>query len=170
MNRPDNRGGSPNATSFTFGMNSQDKTLAIIGLGYVGLPLAVEFGKLRPVIGFDLNPARNAELPARPAHPPQFRPADTVPARPLASRAPAQGQRPDPTPHHPRPMDVPPTSTQCRCVRHPQNAVTVALDAGLDEARALFGQVSGPGCPLISARRAPPGNLPAAAGAVVSTR
>ena len=36
--------------------------LAIIGLGYVGLPLAVEFGKLRPVIGFDINPARVAEL------------------------------------------------------------------------------------------------------------
>ena len=27
-------------------------TLAIIGLGYVGLPLAVEFGKQRPVLGF----------------------------------------------------------------------------------------------------------------------
>ncbi len=37
-------------------------TLAIIGLGYVGLPLAVEFGKRRPVIGFDINPARVAEL------------------------------------------------------------------------------------------------------------
>ena len=32
--------------------------LAIIGLGYVGLPLAVEFGKKRPVLGFDINPAR----------------------------------------------------------------------------------------------------------------
>jgi len=38
------------------------KPLAIIGLGYVGLPLAVEFGKHRPVIGFDINPARIAEL------------------------------------------------------------------------------------------------------------
>jgi UDP-N-acetyl-D-galactosamine dehydrogenase len=37
-------------------------TIAIIGLGYVGLPLAVEFGKHRPVIGFDINPARIAEL------------------------------------------------------------------------------------------------------------
>lgn len=37
-------------------------TLAIIGLGYVGLPLAVEFGKLRPVIGFDINAARVSEL------------------------------------------------------------------------------------------------------------
>lgn len=36
--------------------------LAIIGLGYVGLPLAVEFGKLRPVLGFDINKGRIAEL------------------------------------------------------------------------------------------------------------
>jgi len=32
--------------------------IAIIGLGYVGLPLAVEFGKHRPVVGFDINAAR----------------------------------------------------------------------------------------------------------------
>lgn len=32
--------------------------IAIIGLGYVGLPLAVEFGKRRPVVGFDINQAR----------------------------------------------------------------------------------------------------------------
>jgi UDP-N-acetyl-D-galactosamine dehydrogenase len=36
--------------------------LAIIGLGYVGLPLAVEFGKRRAVVGFDINAARVAEL------------------------------------------------------------------------------------------------------------
>jgi UDP-N-acetyl-D-galactosamine dehydrogenase len=41
-----------------------NKTIAIIGLGYVGLPLAVEFGKLRPVIGFDINSKRIAELQA----------------------------------------------------------------------------------------------------------
>ena len=34
------------------------KTIAVIGLGYVGLPLAVEFGKSRPVIGFDINAGR----------------------------------------------------------------------------------------------------------------
>jgi len=43
-------------------MDIKDKTLAIIGLGYVGLPLAVEFGKHRPVIGFDINAKRVAEL------------------------------------------------------------------------------------------------------------
>ena len=37
---------------------------AIIGLGYVGLPLAVEFGKTRDVIGFDTRPERVAELKA----------------------------------------------------------------------------------------------------------
>lgn len=38
------------------------KTLAVIGLGYVGLPLAVEFGKIRKVIGFEINQARVDEL------------------------------------------------------------------------------------------------------------
>ena len=42
-------------------MNHQKK-IAIIGLGYVGLPLAVEFGKYRPVLGFDINQQRIAEL------------------------------------------------------------------------------------------------------------
>ena len=42
--------------------NNKTKTLAIIGLGYVGLPLAVEFGKKYPVIGFDVNEARIGEL------------------------------------------------------------------------------------------------------------
>lgn len=36
--------------------------IAIIGLGYVGLPLAVEFGKYREVVGFDINPKRIEEL------------------------------------------------------------------------------------------------------------
>ena len=36
--------------------------LAVIGLGYVGLPLAVEFGKRRPVIGYDLKRERIEEL------------------------------------------------------------------------------------------------------------
>ena len=39
-------------------MTSDMKTIAVIGLGYVGLPLAVEFGKSRPVIGFDINTGR----------------------------------------------------------------------------------------------------------------
>ncbi|MDD5334857.1 MAG: Vi polysaccharide biosynthesis UDP-N-acetylglucosamine C-6 dehydrogenase TviB [Rhodoferax sp.] len=43
-------------------MQLETTKIAIIGLGYVGLPLAVEFGKLRPVLGFDINAARIAEL------------------------------------------------------------------------------------------------------------
>ena len=45
-------------------LTAPDAPLAIIGLGYVGLPLAVEFGKHRPVIGFDIKPERIAELQA----------------------------------------------------------------------------------------------------------
>lgn len=37
-------------------------SIGIIGLGYVGLPLAVEFGKKYPTLGFDINQARIAEL------------------------------------------------------------------------------------------------------------
>ena len=43
-------------------MSAPNKTIAIIGLGYVGLPLAVEFGKQRSTLGFDINPVRIAEL------------------------------------------------------------------------------------------------------------
>lgn len=43
-------------------MNPQNKTIAIIGLGYVGLPLAVEFGKNRDTMGFDINQSRIKEL------------------------------------------------------------------------------------------------------------
>ncbi|MDC3316405.1 Vi polysaccharide biosynthesis UDP-N-acetylglucosamine C-6 dehydrogenase TviB [bacterium] len=42
--------------------NIEDATIAVIGLGYVGLPLAVEFGKTRKVLGFDINAERIAEL------------------------------------------------------------------------------------------------------------
>ena len=45
-------------------MTSENKTIAVIGMGYVGLPLAVEFGKKRDVIGFDINQIRVAELKA----------------------------------------------------------------------------------------------------------
>ena len=38
--------------------------LAVVGLGYVGLPLAVEFGKRRSVLGFDINEKRISELKA----------------------------------------------------------------------------------------------------------
>jgi UDP-N-acetyl-D-galactosamine dehydrogenase len=45
-------------------MSQNQKKIAVIGLGYVGLPLAVEFGKYRDVIGFDINQSRISELRA----------------------------------------------------------------------------------------------------------
>src|SRR5699024_9058695 len=41
-----------------------DAHVAIIGLGYVGLPLATAFGKRLPVVGFDINQTRIDELKA----------------------------------------------------------------------------------------------------------
>lgn len=38
------------------------KKIAVVGLGYVGLPLAVEFGKTRQVVGFDINETRVEQL------------------------------------------------------------------------------------------------------------
>ena len=43
-------------------MNAKDTRIAVIGLGYVGLPLAVEFGKIYPTTGFDINRSRIAAL------------------------------------------------------------------------------------------------------------
>ncbi|WP_442795240.1 nucleotide sugar dehydrogenase [Pelobium manganitolerans] len=43
-------------------MSIQEKKIAIVGLGYVGLPLAVEFASQFDVVGFDVNPKRIAEL------------------------------------------------------------------------------------------------------------
>ncbi|MFT6308598.1 MAG: UDP-N-acetyl-D-galactosamine dehydrogenase [Gammaproteobacteria bacterium] len=46
-----------------FEIGANDK-IAVIGLGYVGLPLAVEFGKSSPTIGFDIHAERIKELQA----------------------------------------------------------------------------------------------------------
>ncbi len=43
-------------------INLDQAKIAVIGLGYVGLPLAVEFGKRRQVVGFDINRQRILEL------------------------------------------------------------------------------------------------------------
>lgn len=45
-------------------MIEDDLSIAIIGLGYVGLPLAVEFGKVYPTLGFDISQQRIDELQA----------------------------------------------------------------------------------------------------------
>jgi UDP-N-acetyl-D-galactosamine dehydrogenase len=49
-------------------MKLADIRLAIVGLGYVGLPLAVEFGRKRAVVGFDIHAPRIAELQAGKDH------------------------------------------------------------------------------------------------------
>ena len=43
-------------------INLHDAKIVVIGLGYVRLPLTVEFGKQLPTLGFDINTARIAEL------------------------------------------------------------------------------------------------------------
>jgi len=43
-------------------MQHSSASIAVVGLGYVGLPLAVEFGRYRNVIGFDINESRIKEL------------------------------------------------------------------------------------------------------------
>lgn len=45
-------------------MNTHSRRISVIGLGYVGLPVAVAFGRHSPVIGFDINAQRIAELQA----------------------------------------------------------------------------------------------------------
>ena len=40
----------------------QARSIAVVGLGYVGLPIAVAFGKIGPVIGFDVNKKKIEEL------------------------------------------------------------------------------------------------------------
>ncbi len=44
----------------TFDINKM--RIGVIGLGYVGLPLAVEFGKKYPTVGFDIDESRVEEL------------------------------------------------------------------------------------------------------------
>ena len=45
-------------------MELDTATIAVVGLGYVGLPLAVAFARTRPVVGFDIKPARIEALRA----------------------------------------------------------------------------------------------------------
>ena len=43
-------------------MNTHGRKISVVGLGYVGLPVAVEFGKTQQVVGFDINSIRIDEL------------------------------------------------------------------------------------------------------------
>jgi UDP-N-acetyl-D-galactosamine dehydrogenase len=64
-------------------MDISNQKIALIGLGYVGLPLAVEFGKVRPVLGFDINDTRIAELRAYKDSTLEITPEDLVAATQL---------------------------------------------------------------------------------------
>ena len=60
---------------------SEESVLAVVGLGYVGLPLAVEFGKRRAVIGFDIHKGRIAELQSGQDHTLECSPDELAQAR-----------------------------------------------------------------------------------------
>lgn len=66
---------------------SQHTSIAVIGLGYVGLPLAVEFGKHYPTIGFDINQARVAALKDRQDHTLEVSPEELAQAERLTYTA-----------------------------------------------------------------------------------
>lgn len=64
-------------------MNLSETKIAIIGLGYVGLPLAVEFGKKFATLGFDINQGRIAELKEFKDHTLEVEPAELKAAEKL---------------------------------------------------------------------------------------
>ena len=75
-------------------MNFANRTIVVIGLGYVGLPLAVEFGKKREVIGFDIKAARIAELQAGHDHTLEVSAEELEDAKHLSFTADPAGIRP----------------------------------------------------------------------------
>lgn len=64
-------------------MNLEKVKIAVIGQGYVGLPLAIEFGKNHPTVGFDINKARIAELKKGVDHTNEATPAQLTSAKQL---------------------------------------------------------------------------------------
>lgn len=68
-------------------LNVAKLKLSIIGLGYVGLPLAIEFGKHRPVVGFDINQVRVEELKSGRDHTLEASPAELSEATHLSFTA-----------------------------------------------------------------------------------
>lgn len=74
-------------------MNLSQASIAIIGLGYVGLPLAVEFGKQRATLGFDINPSRISELQGGQDHTLECSPDELATARHLRFSATASDLR-----------------------------------------------------------------------------
>ena len=64
-------------------MQLNNAHIAVIGLGYVGLPLAIEFGKQRAVVGFDINTKRIAELQSGQDHTLEASPEELAQAKHL---------------------------------------------------------------------------------------
>jgi len=71
-------------------MDLNNVKIAVIGLGYVGLPLAVEFGKKYPTIGFDINQKRVNELQSGHDHTLEVEPEELAQAEKLSYSANAQ--------------------------------------------------------------------------------
>ena len=71
-------------------MDLNNIKIAVIGLGYVGLPLAVEFGKKYPTIGFDINEKRVHELKKGQDHTLEVEPEELAQAEKLSYSADAQ--------------------------------------------------------------------------------
>jgi UDP-N-acetyl-D-galactosamine dehydrogenase len=74
---------------------SHGRKIAVIGLGYVGLPVAVAFGRNEPVIGFDIDPARIAELRGGQDRTREVEPADLKAAQVQFTSDPADLRRAD---------------------------------------------------------------------------
>ncbi|USA46490.1 Vi polysaccharide biosynthesis UDP-N-acetylglucosamine C-6 dehydrogenase TviB [Acinetobacter sp. C26M] len=68
-------------------MQLAELKIAIIGLGYVGLPLAVEFGKKTPVVGFDIHQKRIDELKRGQDHTLEVSPEELIQAKQLSYSA-----------------------------------------------------------------------------------
>ena len=64
-------------------MNLDKVKIAVIGQGYVGLPLAIEFGKKYPTLGFDINKARIDELKKGVDHTNEATPEQLISAKQL---------------------------------------------------------------------------------------
>lgn len=99
-------------------------TIGIVGLGYVGLPLAVEFGKVYKTIGFDINQARIDELQSGNDHTLEVEPEELITVEHLSYTSAPEALRqanvyiitvPTPIDKHKRP-DLTPLEMACRSI------------------------------------------------------
>jgi len=74
----------------SFNLDLEHVRIGVIGLGYVGLPLAVEFGKVYPTLGFDISKPRVDELRAGRDSSLEVEPADLIAATQLSYSLDAQ--------------------------------------------------------------------------------